>query len=310
MTFPSCAILLATHNGESFLQKQLDSLFSQTYTHFTLYISDDASTDSTVEIIQAYMQQHSNIKLLCNKKRLGYVKNFEKLLCSCDEEYIAFCDQDDIWESDKLEIEMDAMLQQKSTDIPVLVHSDLSMIDGADKIINNSYFSYRNYVLGDHKNLGHILGPCGVMGNTLLINKKLKEIILPFPDKLDVHDYWIAVNCELFGKRVTLDEQLVKYRIHDNNSSNTLGSLSKKHILTTKEVHLPNLNTNRKYFLPELLARVEEEDKKVLKAYLEYLEFKTNKFDIYFNLLKYSLVKQGFFFRVKLLFKILRKKRV
>ena len=310
MAYSSCAILLATYNGESYLEKQLDSLFAQTYTDFTLYISDDVSTDGTLKIIRKYMNRYNNIKFICNEKRLGHVKNFEKLLVLCDEEYIAFCDQDDIWEKGKLAVEMDAMLQQKTTHIPILVHSDLSMIDSSDKIMHKSYFSYRNYVLDDYKNLGHILGPCGVLGNTILMNKKLKEFVLPFPDNLDVHDYWIAVNCELFGKRVTLQQQLVGYRIHNSNSSNTLESLKKLNKSNNNEVHLPNFTTNRKYFLPKLREKVYGHDRKILEAYLEYLEFKKNKIYIYFNLLRYSLVKRGLFFRMKLFFKILRKKRM
>jgi len=307
MPLPSCAILLATYNGEVYLN---NSLFTQTYTHFTLYISDDASTDNTLKIIEQYMNRYNNIKLFSNKKRLGHVKNFEKLLFLCDEEYIAFCDQDDIWENEKLQIEIDAILKCEKNAEACLVHSDLSMIDSHDNRIHRSYFAYRNYTLNNQKDLGHILGPCGVMGNTILMNKKLKEFVLPFPEKLDVHDYWIAVNCELFGKRVTLSQQLVQYRIHNANSSNTSDSLIKTNRINTNEVHLPNFSTNRKYFLSKLLSKVHGQDKEILKAYLEYLEFQKNRFTIYFNLLRYSLVKRGLLFRVKLFVKILRKKRV
>jgi len=308
MPLPSCAILLATYNGELYLKKQLDSLFTQTYNHFTLYISDDASTDNTLKIIEEYMNCYDNIKLFCNKKPLGHVKNFEKLLSLCDEKYIAFCDQDDIWESDKLQIEIDAILKYENNAQACLVHSDLSMIDSHEKKIYPSYFVYRNYLLKNKKDLGHILGPCGVMGNTIVMNKKLKELVLPFPDTLDVHDYWIAVNCELFGKRVTLPQQLVRYRIHNTNSSNTSDTLKKINHINSNGVNLPNLGTNRKYFLPKLLAKANDDDKKILKAYLEYLEFKKNRFNIYFNLLRYSLVKRGLLFRIKLFFKILRKR--
>ena len=310
MAYSSCAILLATYNGESYLEEQLDSLFAQTYTDFTLYISDDVSTDGTLKIIQEYMNRYDNIKFICNEKCLGHVKNFEKLLVLCDEEYIAFCDQDDIWEKEKLQIEMALIQKYQQNNLPCLVHSDLSMIDNTGQVIHNSYFTYRNYILDNQKNLGHILGPCGVLGNTILMNKKLKEFVLPFPDNLDVHDYWIAVNCELFGKRVTLQQQLVGYRIHNSNSSNTSDSLKKLNTSNNNEVHLPNFTTKRKYFLPNFREKVYGYDRKILEAYLEYLEFKKNRIYIYFNLLRYSLVKRGLFFRVKLFFKILRKKRM
>ena len=304
---PHIAVLVATYNGADFLEQQLDSLLSQTYTNFTIYISDDNSTDTTHAILKRYKLQYPDkIFYSINKRNFGFVKNFEKLLQENQSQYYAFCDQDDIWHKDKLLLELEAILQLELqyTDKACLVHTDLSMIDEDGKIIKESYFKYRKYTLKNTKDLGHILGPCGVVGNTLLINQSLKDLVLPFPENLDMHDYWIAVNCELFGVRKTIFKPLVKYRIHTHNSSNSKKKLKSSFFHFSRDMQLPNLETNRKIFLPLLQKKLlKEEDKEVLEKYLEYLNFANSKIIIYFNLLKYSLVKRDLVFRVKLLFK-------
>ncbi len=303
------AVLMTTYNGEKFLKQQLDSILSQTYQNFKLYISDDNSSDSTVQIISKYQNNHPDkIFYKVNQNNIGFVENFENLIAQSDENYMALSDQDDIWRSDKLELEMQEMLAFEKIDEnrAYLVHTDLLMIDEKGKLLNSSYFKYRNYSLKNTKDLGHILGPCGVMGNTLLLNKKLKNLILPFPDNLDVHDYWIALNCELFGTRKTLNTPLVQYRIHQNNSSNSTNILTKNSLLKlNRDIKLPNLETKREYFLIDLYKKIEnEDDLKILDAYIDYLELKKSRLGIYFNLIKYSLVKRDTLFRIKLFMKI------
>jgi len=303
-------IIMATCDGEKFVTKQIESILRQSYQDYELIIADDNSTDATQSILKYYAKTHKNISFFVNSERLGVVKNFEKLMTLAEGKYIAFCDQDDIWEKEKLQVEMDAILKAQVDGSACLVHSDLSMIDDADRLLHPSYFKYRGYILNDQKDLGHILGPCGVMGNTLLINQKLKDLVLPFPEQLDVHDYWIAVVCELHGKRVTLHQQLVNYRIHETNSSNRRSTLIKQKNRSLCEVNLPNLRTNRRFFLPGLLKNIENrEDQKILNAYLEYLQFKKDKIYLYFNLIRYKLIKRSIVFRVKILFKVLCKKR-
>lgn len=313
-TAPTVAVLIATYNGEKFLKQQLDSILAQTYKNFKIYISDDKSSDSTINILSAYQKNYPDkVFYSVNEQNIGFVKNFENLLLNCSEEYIALSDQDDIWLDNKLEIQMQEMLKLESLNenSAYLVHSDLFMIDENDNLIRNSYFEYRSYKLKSKKDLGHILGPCGIMGNTIVMNKKLRDLVVPFPNKLDLHDYWIAINCELFGVRKTLSTQLVKYRIHSDNSSNSQDKLSyKRNFNLSRDIRLPNLETNRKYYLPKLRDRVKSSsDTEVLDAYLDYLELRKNRLFTYIDLLRYSLVKRDTYFRIKLFFKILFTKR-
>lgn len=306
---PTVAILIATYNGEKFLKQQLDSILQQTYQNFKIYVCDDNSSDSTSKILKEYQLTYSDkITYNINAKNIGFIKNFENLIKGCTEKYIALSDQDDIWIETKLEIQMNELLSLEALKASAyLIHSDLSVIDKNNNLTHNSYFKYRGYKLNNTKDFGHILGPSGVMGNTILFNNALKKIVLPFPAKLDVHDYWIGINCELFGVRKTIDLQLVKYRIHDSNSSNSINNLSKKKSLyLDRDIRLPNLETNRKYFLPELYKNIESvNDTKILTAYLKYLNFNQNRLLTYRELIKYSLVKRSYLFRIKLFFKIL-----
>lgn len=305
---PIIAVLIATYNGEVFLKQQLDSILNQTYSNLKIYISDDNSSDSTAQIIKTYKEKFPDtIFYIFNKNNIGVVKNFENLILNCEEDYIALSDQDDVWLADKLEKQMKAMLALERENITraCLVHSDLCMIDEKDEIIHESYFKFRKYVLGEKKDLGHILGPSGIMGNTLLFNKELKNIALPFPDKLDVHDYWLGVNAELFGKRKTIKETLVQYRIHTHNASNSKSTLKNNKITINRDIKLPNMETNRKLFLPEITNRIKsKEDLKIVKAYIEYLYFNKNRLYIYWKLIYFSLVKKSCLFRLTLLLKI------
>jgi len=310
MDQPAVAILLATYNGAKHLSAQLDSLLLQTYSNFTIHISDDASSDKTCEIIEEYAKRFPDKFMYTkNETNIGYVKNFEKLLTKCTEKYLAFCDQDDIWHENKLSLQIAAMqeLEKKFPNEACLVHSDLRVINKDNATIKKSYFKFRGYRLKDKKDLGHVLGPCGVMGNTILMNAQLKKVVLPFPEFLDVHDYYVAVICELFGHRKTLNMALIDYRIHEHNSSNNNKNFAKKNFFKKfieRKFTLPNLDTKRKIFLPPLLTIIQDkQDLKILQSYIEYLEFKQNRFTIFINLLRYSLVKRDLMFRTKLFFK-------
>ena len=91
------SIVMATYNGETYIREQINSILNQTISDFELIICDDCSKDSTVEIIKRYKDKDKRITLVENEKNLGFKKNFEKAISYCKGDFIAFCDQDDIW---------------------------------------------------------------------------------------------------------------------------------------------------------------------------------------------------------------------
>ena len=131
-------VLLSTYNGEKFLEKQLNSLFSQTYKNFDLLIRDDGSNDNTINILEKYKINY------LKGKNIGVIKSFFKLLeiaLNKGYEYFLFCDQDDIWELDKIEKQL-FFISSKNQKLPILVHSDMQIIDEKDKIISESFFKF------------------------------------------------------------------------------------------------------------------------------------------------------------------------
>lgn len=98
------SIAMATYNGEKYLREQLDSILAQTVQDFELVVCDDCSTDSTVRILEEYVEKDARIKIFCNEQNLGFVKNFEKAISLCQGECIALSDQDDVWLPEHLQV--------------------------------------------------------------------------------------------------------------------------------------------------------------------------------------------------------------
>lgn len=213
------AILLATFNGEKYLSEQLDSIFSQTYSNWIIYTHDDGSTDNTLNIINEYIKKYPNkIKYVEGPPTGGAKNNFMYLMSKVKEEYIMFCDQDDVWLDNKIELTIKKMKEVESTkDIPTLIFSDLTVVDKDLNIISNSLEKYQslNYKKVDYASL---LIQNQITGNTVMINKALLNKALVNDTKdIIMHDWWCALVASRFGNIVYIDRQLVLYRQHSNN---------------------------------------------------------------------------------------------
>lgn len=309
------AVLVATYNGERYLKQQLDSILLQTYQNFKIYISDDASSDLTLQLLEQYQKKYpQKIFYSLNNENIGFVNNFEQLIENCTEPYLALCDQDDIWTIDKLELQMKAIgdYEKKYPETALLVHSNLQMIGEDGHNFGTSFFHYRKITLPTQSSVNKIVSHNGVMGCTVLFNKKLKEHILPFPDTVNLHDYWIAVVNEVVGHRITLTECLVKYRIHQTNTSNSLAKIKRKKRSLIEQFFnhdsLPFIGLGREKQLSVLLERfpmIDEKDKKIIFAFISYLEQKSNPFKIMCNLLRYNLIREDSPYRIKVFIKLI-----
>ena len=215
------AILLGTYNGGRFLRAQLDSLFAQTMKDFQLYIRDDGSTDDTMQIVREYQQRYSNMTIVEDgKANLGAMRNFERLLAFADADYYMFCDQDDVWLPDKIEVSFTKMkqMEQQYGDIPLLVHTDLEVVDEELNVIDKSFWRYSNIqpqVLD--KNIYYLGIANSVTGCTIMMNEKAKQASTPFPKQIFMHDAWIALCTMKHGKIDYIDASTIKYRQHSDN---------------------------------------------------------------------------------------------
>lgn len=215
-------ILMATYQGAAYLAQQIDSILSQTYWDWQLFISDDLSSDNTREIIAGYTNQYpKKIFEWKNQTASGGAEfHFFKMISRLkDAQYVAFCDQDDIWLPNKLMDTFKKMQQletQLGNNTPILVHSDLKVVDKDLNIIHNSFFSFQN-ISPERTKLRHYLVQNNITGCTMLINQSLLQKIDYIPSVCTMHDWWIALIASCFGKIDVVSKPLVLYRQHQNN---------------------------------------------------------------------------------------------
>ncbi len=227
----SVQILLATYNGERFLREQLDSLVNQTFQDFTILIRDDGSTDDTLKIIKEYQQKNLlKIKLLIDEKRnVGAAQNFGILLENSTADYMFFCDQDDVWLNEKMELSLTKMLEVENmkTIMPCLIFSNMMAIDELGNVTNNSvwkqlklhpeYFTLNRLLI---QNIPH--------GCTMLVNKALRNIACPIPTTAILHDHWVALLSVACGNWSFISDPLILLRNHTENVTRKKSSLTDK----------------------------------------------------------------------------------
>lgn len=221
-------VLLSTFNGEKFLQKQFESLFQQlTNSKIRILIRDDGSSDSTLNILYSYCLKEK-VFLLNDSGNIGVTASFFKLLrysALSDLDYVAFCDQDDVWLPTKIESAISAL--SSFSDIPALYCSRLEFVD---EHLNHLGFSCIPRKIG----FGNALFENIAVGCSMVLNRKAIDLLCQqrLPDEVYVHDWWCYLVISCFGKVIFDDQALIKYRQHSGNaigaSSSYLGILKRK----------------------------------------------------------------------------------
>ena len=222
-------IALATYNGAKYIQELLDSLEEQTYQNFIVHVCDDGSTDETITICESHVLFLKN-KLIIHEREggNGASKNFIRAISYCHNSYIALCDQDDFWKSNKLERMLKKLKSEEGDKkSPILVFSDLEIVDAKLSVINSSFFNVSikssscttpfDFLLSNH-----------VPGCAMMFNQSLKQVFEPIPCDFRMHDWWIILIASFFGKIIFLNESLIQYRQHGNNTVGVVG-INKNH---------------------------------------------------------------------------------
>ena len=209
----SVAILMSTYNGESFIKEQIDSLLSQTVSNLKIYIRDDGSTDSTKNILRAYSKEHPKKFKIYFGENVGSSFSFFWLLQNTKADIYFFCDQDDIWETNKVELHLSNHSDFKK---PRMVFSDMSIIGNPDSTLLKLQKMDANYLIS--KPLRMLCQNC-VAGCTMSLNLAARNNIVNHGKipKGVVHDHWISVLTSINGEVHFLPNLLVKYRLHENN---------------------------------------------------------------------------------------------
>lgn len=215
------SVCLASYNGERFISEQISSILCQLGNTDELVISDDGSKDNTINIIQSYDDER--IKLCFNKGPHSPIFNFENALRYCSGDIIFLSDQDDVWEENKVVKCLDIL------NYADLVLHDASIIDSNGNLLDESIFSKRKSCIGLFPNLLQN----SYMGCCIAFRANLLKQILPFPRNTPMHDVWIGLITEIFGRTILSTDKLIKYRRHE---SNVTVSISKSNFSIWKKI--------------------------------------------------------------------------
>ncbi|GAB6140307.1 glycosyltransferase family 2 protein [Methylosoma difficile] len=211
---PLVSIVLATYNGERFLEQQLDSLLKQTHPHLEIIAIDDGSSDDTVNILNRYAGQHPQLAVHVNEHNLGHVKTFEKGFKLAKGDFIAPCDQDDVWLPTKIEVLL------KHIGNHAIAYCDSAFIDGQGRLLGQMMGDTKNMVDFDNP-LSYVEVGISALGHAMLIAKPVALAAMPFPYRFS-HDNWLGFVASFNGGVKFVDAVLVQYRRHDANQTNAL----------------------------------------------------------------------------------------
>lgn len=278
-------VLLSTYNGEKYLKEQIESILNQEEVEIYLFIRDDGSSDRTIDIIEKFIEENSNITLY-KGENVGPARSFMYLVNkSAEFDYYAFADQDDLWMPKKL-ISAINKLKEKE-DKPSLYMSALEIVDENLNVIEikkvKGNFTFEGEMI---KNFA--------TGCTQVFNKELRNIIKQYnPQYIIMHDSWITRVCYGVGGNVIIDDNTyIKYRQHSNNvigyKDNALKKLKKQFKIALidkismraniarelKQGYGKMLTENAKEVVENLISY--QKDKKAKKWLLKNKNFRTN----------------------------------
>ena len=208
----SVCVLLSTYNGERFIAEQLDSLLLQKDVDLRILIRDDGSKDNTIDIIKKYLKIDKRISFYQGDNK-GPAQSFFDLIRNCGQyDYYAFCDQDDVWDEDKLSIAIQ-YLEKEDHSKPNMYYSNLRIVDQ-----NLKYYRLSHSTPSVQKNKYSVLTEDMATGCTIVFNKATLSLVKDkLPEYCSMHDTWIYMVCKFFGKTVYDFDAHISYRQHENN---------------------------------------------------------------------------------------------
>ena len=205
-------VLMSTYNGEKYIQQQLDSLYAQKGVNTKVLVRDDGSTDSTQELLDKNAAEHDCMSWYFDGHK-GSADSFLKLISDApDSDYYALCDQDDVWDEDKL-LTAVGMLKGVDDSKPALYYSNLRVVD--NNLIFHRNAHRRPWVM---KSKYSALADAAATGCTMVFNRALRNLLKErMPAVCKMHDEWIYLVCRFFGNVVYDYEPHISYRQHNSN---------------------------------------------------------------------------------------------
>lgn len=202
------SVCIATYNGERYLREQLDSILPQLGEGDEVVVSDDGSTDATLDILQSYADER--IKLFHNNQK-GFVRNFENALKNAKGDYIFLSDQDDVWLPNKVQVCVEALGKH------IAVNHNSLLVDSEGQSLGVDFFAQNRSAGGYWRTLWRN----SYSGCCMAFRRELLERAMPFPPNIASHDIWLGVIAEKYGNPLFIQEPLLHYRRHGHNASST-----------------------------------------------------------------------------------------
>jgi glycosyltransferase involved in cell wall biosynthesis len=221
-------LLMATYNGAAYVAQQVASVQAQSHEQWRLWVRDDGSTDGTVALLAQLAAADARITVFpSDGERLGAAGSFARLWAQAapGAAVVGFADQDDVWHPDKLARSLAALREaegQWGADEPLLVHTDLAVVDAALAPVAPSFRAYAGLGALEAK-VAERVAHNVVTGCTVVVNRALREVAGPVPEGV-MHDAWVACVAAAVGRTVYLSEPLVQYRQHGANAIGARGA--------------------------------------------------------------------------------------
>jgi len=223
----SIQVMLASYNGGAFLRPQVESILAQEYVDVNILLRDDGSSDDSLKAISGLSDK---ISINTNQSDLkGHLANFSGLcLIALNEpfQYFAFSDQDDIWHTNKLITcikRLHELENEHGSDTPILVHSDLRVVDNSLDEIAPSFIRFQGIPDPQEHSFDKFLHQNVATGCTFVFNRALLELATPVPEETVIHDWWFALVAKYYGIIDFIDQPLIDYRQHQQNA---IGAIS------------------------------------------------------------------------------------
>ncbi len=273
-----CAVVLSAYNGEKFIAEQLDSLVSQTRVPDRIYIGDDGSADRTVEIVQHYMDSHPEIqwRLIRNEKNKGWQKNFYDLISGAEEDLIFLCDQDDVWEKNKI-AKMSGILEERP-EIELLACGYQAWYMDENSHISDKFTQGMNGTgeisrIPMDKKFMYVLRP----GCTYGFRRSLFSDIDPYWLEGKAHDAVLWRYSVLRGTAYLLDLPLIRWRRYSSSSSSKYFGAGNESAADIRYRYIMESYESNIRFLPKMLEYCRDcmpgtKEEELISQTLQYLK--------------------------------------
>ncbi len=252
----------------------------QTHQKIFIIAGDDASRDSTPEVVRQYEQKaYGKIHFKQYIENVGTILNFSRLGDYVDSNYIMLSDQDDIWLPSKVEKTLEKMKEMEAiygSDTPLLVHTDLSVVDENLKMLHPSFWKYCMYN-PNNTSLARVLTQNNVTGCTVMINRALLNLAFPIPAEAYMHEHWLYLVATAFGHVGCIEESTLYYRQHSSNAIGAYKRCDMKQIRSLfRDKHRVHVTTYQLYvkmvqahaFYKRYSESLDSETKEILKKFI------------------------------------------